>query len=381
MIAFAKSHPRDMLAKKARTSAIQSREDHMHFDTRALTLTLSLIPALIAGSNSAKAQAPADISSIVSYSGKDRTEKLLAEAKKEGGATLYSSATVEDMAAHLAAFEKKYGLKITLWRGDSEGIAQRAITEARGGRFAMDLVETSGGNLEAMHREGILQAVNAPIQADIIPQGIPPHREYTSTRLQVQANAYNTNLIKKADLPKSWADLTDPKWKGKLGAESDDGDWFGTVIKSMKDPNGLDLFRKIASTNGVSMRKGHTLLANLTASGEVPLSIAIYEYKIQQMKLAGAPVDFFYLDPLVVHPVGIGIAKRAPHPNTAALFFDFILSDGQKLYLEQQSYPSNIKVKPLPQGIELHFIDFSKALDEQDSWQKTFKDIFNSKPR
>jgi len=353
----------------------------MHFSSRAFTLTLSLVPALIAGSISAKAQAPADISTIVSYSGKDRTEKLLAEAKKEGGATLYSSATVEDMTAHLAAFEKKYGLKITLWRGDSEGIAQRAITEARGGRFAMDLVETSGGNLEAMHREGILQAVNAPIQADIIPQGIPPHREYTSTRLQVQANAYNTNLIKKADLPKSWADLTDPKWKGKLGAESDDGDWFGTVIKSMKDPNGLDLFRKIASTNGVSMRKGHTLLANLTASGEVPLSIAIYEYKIQQMKLAGAPVDFFYLDPLVVHPVGIGIAKRAPHPNTAALFFDFILSDGQKLYLEQQSYPSNIKVKPLPQGIELHFIDFSKALDEQDSWQKTFKDIFNSKPR
>ncbi|NDA48648.1 MAG: hypothetical protein EBY21_15510, partial [Alphaproteobacteria bacterium] len=74
----------------------------MHFDARALTLTLSLIPTVLAGSIAAKAQAPADISAIVSYSGKDRTEKLLAEAKKEGGATLYSSATIEDMAAHLA---------------------------------------------------------------------------------------------------------------------------------------------------------------------------------------------------------------------------------------------------------------------------------------
>ena len=353
----------------------------MQTSSRFISYATLLVPALLAGGLTAQAQAPADISSIVSYSGPDRTDKLLAEAKKEGGATLYSSATVEDMATHLAAFEKKYGIKITLWRGDSEGIAQRAITEARGGRFVMDLVETSGGNLEAMHREGMLQSVNAPIQADIIPQGIPPHREYTATRLQVQANSYNTNLIKKADLPKTWADLTDPKWKGKLGAESDDGDWFGTVIKSMKDPNGLDLFRKIASTNGISMRKGHTLLANLTASGEVPLSFAIYEYKVQQMKMAGAPIDFFYLDPLVVHPVGIGIAKRAPHPHAAALFFDFILSDGQKIYLEQQSYPSNVKVKPLPQGIDLHFIDFSKALDEQDSWQKTFKEIFSSKPR
>lgn len=344
-------------------------------------LTAILGQAFIAGHTWAQERPALDLNAIVSYSGPDRTEKLLAEARKEGGATLYSSATVADMAAHLSAFEQKYGLKITLWRGDSEGIAQRAITEARGGRFTMDLVETSGGNLEAMHREGILQAVTAPSQADIIPQGIPSHRAYTATRLQIPANAYNTNLIKKDDLPKTWADLAEAKWKGKLGIDLDDGDWFGTVISSMKDPKGLDLFRKIVTTNGVSLRKGHTLLANLTASGEVPMSIAIYEYKIQQMKMAGAPVDFFYLDPLVVHPVGIGIAKRAPHPYTAALFFDFILSEGQKIYLEQQSYPSNVKVKPLPQGIELHFIDFSKALDEQNSWQRTFKETFNSKPR
>jgi len=329
----------------------------------------------------AQARPAQDLSAIVSYSGPDRTDRLLAEARKEGGATLYSSATVADMAAHLSAFEQKYGLKITLWRGDSEGIAQRAITEARSGRFAMDLVETSGGNLESMQREGLLQAVNAPIQAEIIPQGIPQHRGYTATRLQIQANAYNTDLIRKADLPRTWADLADPKWKGKLGIDLDDGDWFGTVIRSMKDPKGLDLFRKIITTNGMSLRKGHTLLANLTASGEVPMSIAIYEYKIKQMKLAGAPVDFFYLDPLVVHPVGIAIAKRAPHPYTATLFFDFILSEGQKIYLEQQAYPSNIKVKPLPQGIDLHFIDFAKALDEQSNWQKTFKEVFSSKPR
>ncbi len=329
----------------------------------------------------ARAQAAADIASIVNYAGPDRTDRLVAAAKKEGGVLIYSSATIEDMKAHIDLFEKKYGVKVNLWRGDSEGIAQRAITEHRGGRDLFDLAETSGGNLEQMHREGLLQAVDAPVQKDIIPKGIPNHRAYTATRLQVQANSYNTNLIKKADLPRTWADLTDPKWKGKLGIEVDDGDWFGTVLGAMGEQKGLDIFRKIASVNGVSLRKGHTLLANLTASGEVPMSLAIYEYKIQQMKLAGAPIDFFYLDPLVVHPVGIGVSKKAPHPNAAALFFDFILSDGQKIYLEQQSYPSNVKVKPLPAGIELHFIDFTTALDQSDKWSKVYKETFAARPR
>ena len=135
----------------------------------------------------AQARPAQDLSAIVSYSGPDRTDRLLAEARKEGGATLYSSATVADMAAHLSAFEQKYGLKITLWRGDSEGIAQRAITEARSGRFAMDLVETSGGNLESMHREGLLQAVNAPMSKAT--QTPKPARRRDRARVEVSGKA------------------------------------------------------------------------------------------------------------------------------------------------------------------------------------------------
>ena len=343
------------------------------FDQRLLVLSAGMALSLAAGTAFAQT---ADISAITNYSGPDRSEKLLAEAKKEGSVLLYTSATVEDIKAHIAAFEKKYGVKVNLWRGDSEGIAQRAITERRGGRDAFDLAETSGINMESMYREDLLQAVNAPIQSEIIPAGIPKHRSYTSTRLQVHANSYNTNAVKKADIPKTWEGLADPKWKGKLGIESDDGDWFGTIISLMGEQKGLDVFRRIVAANGMSMRKGHTLLANLTVSGEVPLSISIYEYKIHQMKEAGAPIEYFYLDPVVVHPVSIGIAKRAPHPNAATLFFDFILSEGQKIYLEQQSYPSNVKVKPLPAGVELHFMDFARALDEQDKWSKIYKEIF-----
>ena len=347
-----------------------------------LTAMASAALSLLLWTAPIRAQTPtADITPIVNYAGPDRTDHLLAEARKEGSLLLYTSATVEDMKTQIDTFEKKYGVKVNLWRGDSEGIAQRAITEHRGAHDVFDVAETSGINLESMHREGLLQPVNALSQADIFPPGIPAHREFTASRLQIHANSYNTNAVKKTDLPKTWDDLTNPRWKGKLGMEADDGDWFGTVVNLLGEQKGLDVFRRIAAANGMSLRKGHTLLANLTVSGEVPLSISIYEYKIQQMKKAGAPIDYFYLDPVIVHPVGMGISKRAPHPNAAALFFDFILTEGQKIYLEQQSYPSNVKIKPLPQGVELHVIDFARALDEQDKWSKIYKDTFLARPR
>jgi iron(III) transport system substrate-binding protein len=240
---------------------------------------------------------------------------LVEAAKREGRVVVYSAYISPVTHGRIAtAFEKAYGIKIEYLTARGAELRERARIEQSAGRFLGDVQHT------ASSVAALTISADKSVEAH---GGLPNAKrlkpEFASRADDMQTPIFtinygmliNTSMVKPADEPKSWMDLLDPKWKGKLGAESDDGDWFGTVIKSMKDPNGLDLFRKIASTNGISMRKGHTLLANLTASGEVPLSIAIYEYKIQQMKLAGAPVDFFYLDPLVVHPVGIGIAKRA----------------------------------------------------------------------
>ena len=122
------------------------------------------------------------------------------------------------------------------------------------------------------------------------------------------------------------------------------------------------------------MRKGHTLLANLTASGEVPVAMGVYDYKVQQMKRAGAPIDVFDLDPVTVHPVGIGLAAKSQHPHAALLFFDFLLSDGQKIYIEQNTQPTNIKVKPEPKNAV--FINFGTSLEVSEKWVKLFKETF-----
>jgi iron(III) transport system substrate-binding protein len=311
--------------------------------------------------------------------GADRTQKLIEGAKKEGSLTIYSSATVADMTALTNAFQKKYGIKTSVWRGSSEDIIQRATTEARGNRFAVDVFETDGVAMEALHREKILQVVKNPFLDDLISAAVPAHGEWIGDRLQVFTAAYNTRAVKKADLPAKYEDLVDPKWKGKLGIEAADSDWFSAIVTDMGEEKGLKLFREIVSKNGISVRKGHTLLANLVVTGEVPLALTTYLYKVLQLKNDGAPIDYVVLPPEVARPQGTGMARKAPHPNAAVLFMDFLLSDGQEILAKRDFIPTNVKVKPLPENMPLIFVDPALLLDQNDKWEKLYKDVITAR--
>src|SRR5262247_1681803 len=128
---------------------------------------------------------------IATYQGADRSQKLLEGAKKEGTLTIYTSATVDDMAALTSAFEKKYGIKTQVWRASSENIIQRAATEARGNRFDVDVFETDGVAMEAVYREKLLQEVKTPYLAELMPEALRPHKEWIGDRIQIFTAAYN----------------------------------------------------------------------------------------------------------------------------------------------------------------------------------------------
>jgi hypothetical protein len=157
--------------------------------------------------------------------------------------SVYSSLTVDDMKVFGGAFEKRYGIKLQLWRSSSEDILQRAVVEARGGRFDVDAIETSAAEMESLHREKLLQEVKSPHIVDLSPAALLPHREWIGDRLNLITAAYNTDLIKPAALPKTYDDLIDPRWKGKLGIEADDSIWFGALITALGEEKGLKLFR------------------------------------------------------------------------------------------------------------------------------------------
>ena len=190
----------------------------------------------------AHAQVPTESAKIAQMQGADRQQRLVEGAKKEGELTLYTSAPVDDVAVLTGAFEKKYGVKVKVWRAGSEKVMQRAVTEARAGRFDVDIIDTNGPEMEALHREKLLTEVKSPYLGDLIPQAIQPHREWVGSRINIFAAAYNTKMVKKEDLPKTYADLLDPKWKGKLGIEAEDWDWFAGVLRRAPHPHAAVLY-------------------------------------------------------------------------------------------------------------------------------------------
>ena len=339
-------------------------------------LTGVLAAALVACglANAAHAQSVAE---LAAYDKPDREQKLLAGAKKEGTLEMYTSAQSDDMGALVQAFEKKYGIKVNVWRSSSEKVLQRFVQEARAGRHTMDIAETNGPELEAMHREKLTEKMSSPYLKDLIPQAIMPHGEWTGTRLNVFVQAYNTNALKKDQLPKKWEDLADPKWKGKLGIEQEDSDWLAGEAAEMGEQKATKVYKDIMDKAGISVRKGHTLLTQLVASGEIPLALTVYNYKAEQLKNKGAPIDWFTIGPAMARANGIAVNRKAPHPNAAVLFFDFEIGpEGQQILAKRDFVPTSKKVDTPLNKIPMKFVDSRVELDEFQKWQKLYEDIF-----
>jgi len=325
----------------------------------AATLALGAIPA------GAQTRTMAD---IASYQGADRMARLIEGAKREGVVSLYGSSVTEDMNPATDAFKKKYGVDVQYWRASSENLVQRAVVENRAGRCAVDAFATVAAELEALHRENLLQAVQTPLTAGLIPQALRPHGEWVASRLNIFSAAYNTKLVKKEEVPTSYEDLKHPRWRGRLAIEADDFDWFATMVTMMGHDKGVALFRDIAKQNGLSIRKGHTLLANLVAAGEVPLALTVYNYKPEQQKRLGAPIEPLYLPPVIALGYGSAVARCAPHPHAAVLFHEFMLGDALEIWAKRDMAVTNPKVMPLSQ--ELTLIDPADMLDNRARWEQ-----------
>lgn len=335
----------------------------------------------IAVTGATHAQPVASVASLALYDGPDREQRLLQGARREGEVNVYTTLTVKDIIDLAAAFEKKYGIKVKYWRAGSEKVLQRIVTEARAGRFDFDIVETNGPELEALHREKLLQKATSPLYADLIPQALRPHGEWVGTRLNMFVHIYNTNQVKKEDLPASYQDLLNPKWKGKLGIEAEDYDWFAAIVKELGEEKGIKLFRDIVATNGMSVRKGHTLLAGLVASGEVPFALTVYNHNAEKLKVKGAPVDWYAIQPAAIRVNGMALPRKPPHPHAAVLFYDFMLNEGQSILAKGEYMPTSRKAGSNIDKLSVKFIDPAMILDESEKWQKLFAEIFTQQGR
>jgi iron(III) transport system substrate-binding protein len=333
------------------------------------------IVVLLACATAAAAE-PRTAREIFMYRGADR-ERVLAEgAKKEGAVVLYSTLTVADATTLSDAFERKYGVKVMAWRGNGDKIVQRAMTEARSGRYDADVFEMNAPQMEMLYREKLLEEFFSPAFADIPPGAFPPHRHYVADRFAFYVLAFNTRFVKPAEAPSTYEELLDPKWRGKLGLEAGDVAWFAAVTKAMGEEKGLAYFRSLAAMKP-QLRTGHILLAELVAAGEIPMTPTAYNNNVETLKKKGAPVDWKPLAPAFGRATSVALSKRAPHPYAAALFTDFLLSrEGQAILQRLNRVPSNAAVGSSLNNFRYELVDPVIMLDEWQKWSRLWSALF-----
>jgi len=269
------------------------------------------------------------------------TAKLIEGAKNEGKLVWYTSMNISDSRRLLDVFEKKYPfVKSQLLRANGERTVNRILAETRAGKWGYDVVSTSGIRINVLAQRGLVSSYASP-------EAMTYREEFKdSANFWIAMNntylvlCYNTTLVTEAEAPKNWEDLLDPKWKGKIAIDQRDFPWYVALLKTWGKEKAQKYIQAL-SRQRIQWRTGHTLMAQLTAAGEFPMSLT-YSHRIESMKKKGAPIEWVHtLDPVVVILRAIGLSAKPVNTNTAKLFIDFVLSkEGQEMILSFNRNPA-----------------------------------------
>jgi iron(III) transport system substrate-binding protein len=306
-----------------------------------------------------------------------------AKAEAEGRVVLYASFNANDAKAMTDAFRQLYPkIDATFYRATDAQLMERILTEARAGRMLWDVVCTTSYYGHTLKKRGLLAPYDSPERRFYRDGYKDPQATWTSVYTNYAAFGFNTRQVPKGAAPRSYADLLKAEWKGHIGMDGRAYEWFGTMIKAMGDEKGLAFMRALAGQQ-VQLRNGRTLIAQLVAAGEFKGALTAYSTTFEQMKAAGAPADWVYLNPVFanIHPAGV--SARAPHPNAARLFLDFMLSRrGQEVIQKVNRIPDRIDTPPyqarLIEGIAPAFAP-AEVFEEFERYAKLFHEIFGGR--
>jgi iron(III) transport system substrate-binding protein len=333
---------------------------------------LILASALVLG---AGAQSQEKNAGVYLYEGGDRLQRLVEGARKEGTLIVYTSLATSESVPLTQAFEKKYGVRVELWRSLSEQIVRRALNEARARRHSVDVIETNAPEVEALARERVTARFASPYIADIPAWGVPAHRMWVADRVDFFVVAYNTVKVKREELPATYEGFLDAKWKGRIGLEATDQEWLAGLAKHWGEKRALEFFRGLAAMRP-DVRRGHVLLSEMVSAGEVPVSLTNYASNADSMKRRDKPIDWKPVEPVIGRPQALGLAASAPHPNAALLFADFVLSpEGQQLFNSMGRFPASGKVPSKLVTFPYLMLDPVALIDEDEKWLKYWNEL------
>ena len=305
----------------------------------------------------------------------DAQRALIEGAKKEGKMVFYTSVETEFARVLTGGFEAKYPfVKTDIFRSTHDKILSRLNVERKAGTFSADTLSVGEFETYHMQKMGLMAPYKSP-HAVAYPEGFKdPNGYWTDLYDNLIVTAYNTTRVKRDELPKRWEDLLHARWKRRMVLDKNEDRWFANMLYLMGEKKGMEFMQALAKQE-IAIRSGRSLITQLLAAGEFDLQVVAYWYRPHLMKKQGAPVDWVGLEPAIVALHPISVVERAPHPNAAKLFIDYVLSEeGQRLFarrgreparpgIRPEGYPAHLKVVPSRVELAEKLVDYRRGYE------------------
>lgn len=276
----------------------------------------------------------------------EREKKLIEGAKGETEMVWYTNTGLDNANRYIQAFKKIYPfVNAQVWRAKTRQVVQRVISEANAGRNIADVVKPSTDLLPALLEKNLLGRYETPIRSIY-----PAHSKaplFTSINYAFRVFAFNPRKLSRQDVPKSWEELLQPKWKGQILFDESSLEEVVALYAAWGKEKTVNYFTRLSQQN-LLIRVGRDTTTQMMMAGEAPLAVTTYAYSNESLRATNAPIDWIAEDlvPALIYP--LTMARNAPHPYSAALFYDFLLSEqGQQLIAKEGRVVAHPKVDPI----------------------------------
>lgn len=305
------------------------------------------------------------------------------QAKAEGGQLMvYTSMNAKDLDKVLAKFKETYPfVNIQYFRDTGENVIVKGLTEAQAGQYVADVYELDSASIGGQVQTELLAPFVSPESEAYSVLLKDPGGYWTMDRINTVVVAYNTNLVDPADAPKTWEDLLDPKWRGKMAVEHTDIELLGDMASVWGQARAYVFWDGIAAQKPAIV-DGHTELAEALAAGTYAISPTTYAYRIEKLKADGQPIEWVRTDPVFAFPTILSLANQAPHPATAKLFINWLLSEsGQTTIRDLGRIPARPGISSDPpaltEGLNLFYTPIS-VTDHFAEYTEKWNNLFAS---
>ena len=258
----------------------------------------------------------------------DQRQKILVEkAKAEGEVSFYSSLQAQQIDPFIRVFQKRYPfVRVNPYRVSGNRQVIKIQTEMNSGNHLFDVTNGSAEQASALKKIGAIDPYLSPQREFYSGSNRDKEGFFTSLYVIPIVLGYNTNLVKRGDVPKSYEDLLQPKWKGNMYLDDEAYEWFAILLRHMGREKGLQYMRALAKQD-LRLARGRTGQSQLLTAGERTIAIVLSGHTVLDLKARGAPIEQVMLDPYFGQANKLMVSRHAPHPHAAALFTDWALSE------------------------------------------------------